>query len=99
MPSVIQIGPYRFAVELNETADSGQFLHESQKILIGPENGPDARADTLLHEVLHGHFVLLGLREDISKKLEEKIVLALAPLLLDTLRKNPKLVAYLTHAD
>jgi hypothetical protein len=53
---------------------------------------PRARvAVTLLHEVVHAIFKIAGL----PNEKEEDTVTRLSPLLLDTLRRNPDLVAYL----
>lgn len=53
----------------------------------------------MLHEVLHACLYQTCLREmEVwGKNHEEAIVVALAPILLDTLRRNPKLVAYLVE--
>lgn len=99
LPKTVQIGPYTVNVEVVETADNGQFLLEDQRILISPAQKHDSTADTLLHEVLHGLFVTAGLRKHVvSEKVEEQLISALTPQLLDTLRRNPKLVTFLTDA-
>lgn len=50
---------------------------------------------TLLHEALHAVWSTTGLRQ-LDNDLEEQVVVGLAPLLLDTLKRNPDLVAFLT---
>lgn len=47
--------------------------------------------DTLLHEILHACLFEVG------RGAQEEVVGALAPVLLYVLRKNPKLVEYLTE--
>lgn len=67
-----------------------------QQILVADDLAPDQERDTILHEVLHG---LLGMLNVIPKnKAEERVVMTLAPILLDTLRRNPALVTYLLTA-
>lgn len=71
-----------------------------QSILLAEKLGPDTEAETLLHEVLHQCLATAGVRldEDAAagvKELEERAVRSMAGALLATLRRNPKLVAYL----
>jgi hypothetical protein len=57
--------------------------------------------ETLLHECLHACWSLIGASEDVNDAVEERLTLRLAPVLLEMLRRNPALVAYLTdeHTD
>lgn len=96
LPTSIKIGAYTYDVGVRETADEGSFVHETQHITVAPNRGEDATADCLLHESLHAMFAILGFRKAaITDKQEEHIVSALSPLLLQTLRDNPKLVDFL----
>jgi hypothetical protein len=66
----------------------------------GSEHGPDQQRDTMLHEIIHV-VLLLSDMHDIpctfkNDRERERAVSVLATYLLDTLRRNPKLVAYLT---
>lgn len=101
-PRHVDVGPYRYKVVLDraaidrksvefEHALDGKFDLVGQTITLSPELGFDGLRDTLLHELLHALLVTL----ELDGKKEERIVLALAPLLLDTLRRNPKLVRFL----
>lgn len=108
MPKSVQVGSVRYAVQCDETAGLqakvneqttaclGSADHPAQLIRIDPNQGPDQLADTLLHEVMHAVFAFVGLHESPLAKHEERIVAALTPTLLDTLRRNPDLVAYVT---
>ena len=49
----------------------------------------------MLHETLHACFMVAGINNRMSDTLEEETINSLSPLLLDTLRRNPGLVAYL----
>lgn len=94
-PTKVQIGAVTYAVSL----DLGRIPDDKygytevgrQNIYIHPEQGPDQMADTLLHECLHGVWAQVALSSDA----EEVIIRSLTPLLLDTLRRNPKLTAFL----
>lgn len=108
LPQVIQVGPTRYTVKSDEMAALtaknqeknancvGSCNHSAQEILIDPNQGPDQTADTVLHEVLHAVFAAVGAHEGPLGRYEEQIVAALSTTLLDTLRRNPDLVAYLT---
>lgn len=97
-PQAIQIGPYRFTVEedkrLTEANNCyGRIDYTPQIIAIYPEMSQERTAAVLLHELLHGLWDLShlgGYEGD-----EEKTITALAPALLDTLRRNPDLVRYI----
>lgn len=99
-PESVELVGQRFAVEV--AADSrhlggdrmGQCRIAEQRILIRAELGADQARDTLLHEILHGLLDVAGLMRDEDER-EESIVHALSPLLLDALRRNPRLVSYL----
>jgi len=63
------------------------------RLMVNPNMPPDQIADTLLHEMLHAiwYTVQAGLDEDE----QERVVGSIASTLLDTLRRNPSLVAFL----
>lgn len=64
-------------------------------ITIRPGLSHDAEAEVLLHEVLHAVTGSVGLDETLGADTDEKVVRAITPTLLDTLRRNPALRAYL----
>lgn len=98
----VQVGPFRFKIKWSKKALNkhrlktdldavGLTLIDDQMILIDPHVGADMQRETLFHEVLHACWFVCGFRE--TKKLtEEQTIVALSPVLLDTLRRNPKLV-------
>lgn len=105
-PGKLRIGPLRVRVKVDRAAmdrastDHGeQLLGQADvatcRILLEPMMTPDAMRETLLHEVLHYTCSLTGLSEHLGDKEEEQLVQRLSPILLDTLQRNPKLVAYL----
>lgn len=92
-PSKVQVGAIRYTI-INEPleGDAGETREYFQRIAISTGMGPDAERDTMLHEVLHAIWRQTPFRQHDE---EERIIQALAPALLDTLRRNPKLTAYL----
>ena len=103
LPTHVQVGPIRYSLAVDQAAidhtgsgKAGNTNHPLQTILLSSEQGPDQEADTVLHEVLHA--CLHQSDGELSVEQEERLVLSLAPLLLDTLRRNPELVAYLMGA-
>ncbi len=76
--------------------DWGKTLLGAQRIILGTGQAPETLRDTVFHEVIHACFFNTGLASDDEfKAREEAIVRALTPILLDVLRRNPKLVTYL----
>lgn len=97
LPHEVQVGPYRMRVRLDRhlsehTATEGRCWVSRQEILLHPDNGPDRQAVVLLHEVLHALWIATGLQYHISLDESEPVIEALAPALVDTLRRNPDLV-------
>lgn len=105
LPDTIRIGPYRYRVVVDQAVVDaasreasahlcGSANHIEQTISLSPKLGPDARAEVLLHECIHGIFeqasIGRGLKGDV-----ERVVEVLGYGVLDLLRRNPDLVAYL----
>jgi hypothetical protein len=86
LPASVTIGPYTYPVVSDEAT------HIEHRILIDPHMSDEKTVVTLLHEVMHGCTDLAG-NSDLDN--EERIICALAPILLDTLRRNPDLVSAL----
>jgi hypothetical protein len=106
LPARLHIGPLTYIVEANEErsrdsecygfADTGRTV-----IVVDPAMSASKTRETVMHETLHtlmelvgvskgGKFALLADQDD-----EERLVTALAPWLLDTLRRNPALATFL----
>lgn len=109
MPTSVRVGPFTYRVtsdraEMNqrcrdETADLlGHCDRRAGVISIEPNQSPDQKRDSLLHESLHGITDLIGLAADMSDAEEEQLVRRLSPAILAFLRDNPKVVAFLTEA-
>lgn len=61
----------------------------------GGEQSADQMRDTMLHEVIHAVVRLTYQEKAFAKNDDEDAVGAIATHLLDTLRRNPELAAYL----
>jgi hypothetical protein len=108
MPDEITVGPFTYTVsddrhdvDRASFEEKDQLLggchHTSLRIVIEPDQHPAVAAETLLHEVLHCCTQVAGLLDELGERREEQVVRRLAPLLLDVLRRNPDLVAWLTR--
>ena len=107
LPKQIQIGPLVYEVKTDKTTINQATVDGSTTfwahirfgqldILIDADQQLHHQQMTLLHEVLHGCFHVTML----DKKWEETAVRLLSGPLLDTLRRNPDLVAFqLAHAE
>lgn len=95
-PAVIAVGPYAYIVESrapDNEDDKGITDHVAGVITIRPDMGADYTAETMTHELLHCVWNIAGIDEKVN---EEHVVSRLSAHLLDTLRRNPDLVTYLT---
>jgi hypothetical protein len=103
MPKAIQIGPYAITV-VNSTNLANELECDAalglglQQLVVREGYSRDYTAVSILHEVLHGVWRLAGLHHDLGDH-EERIVSSMDAALLDTLRRNPELVAYLIGDD
>ena len=100
-PSAVTVGPVTFTIQpdhalTNATQCWGHIDYARQAITIDPVGGDDHIAVTVLHELLHAHFHLGGIGD---RDNGEQTITKLSPLLLDTLRRNPGLVAYLIGGE
>lgn len=99
IPARIICGPYRYAVHIDEqrvteSSVRGTTNHLAGRIMIAGELCQEHRRKTLLHEVLHCCAIVTQERN--AKLTEEEWIGKMAAILLDTLQRNPELVAYLT---
>lgn len=104
IPESIQVGPYPYTVKIVERlrSDSGEKLagharHGQGIIEIDSEQSAICMRETLLHEVLHGVCSTVGLWDEKQTYTEESFIRCVTAMLLDTLRRNPALVEYLTE--
>jgi len=102
-PKRLLIGHLNLTVEYNldETIAQdawGYYVEPTRRITLRPGMNPDKEREVMLHEVLHAA-VTAGNLSMASDEDEERVVAGLTGPLLDALRRNPKLVAYLTSQE
>lgn len=95
----VLVGPYEYSItydpNIRQAGDVvGLFGADMESILIDPQLGRMKERETVLHEVRHGIWHMC-LSDELSDKQEEKVIKRETPLLLDVLRRNPRLVKYL----
>lgn len=97
LPATIVVGPYRYAVvddkPFTDSHDAWGFIqYAAQRIVYDASAAPERLRVALMHEVLHAIHDLVNTR---GEKWEEGQVTQDAGLLVDVLRRNPALVAFL----
>jgi hypothetical protein len=97
-PKKIKIGYANYTVveddeRLKENAAGGMHAPNSSRIYVETEQENDYAKMALLHEVLHGCAHVSSVPTDDTQ--EELFVAIISPNLLQALRDNPQLVAYL----
>jgi hypothetical protein len=107
IPKRIEVGPYIVKVVNDDDAMKiarsdweqpdaiGLYESMGQTIFVHPEVSPEVEREVLLHEVLHAIFYATSLHNTYNSEQEEQIVSAYSVILLDTLKRNPKLVRYI----
>ena len=106
---MVQVGPMVYRVSTDEERhrqycdDLGRYYygwadHQHLTINLDPHLPPGQMQDTLLHEVEHCLWSVSGLRGRM-KLTEEDIIRHLTSLRLDTLQRNPMVVAYLMQKE
>lgn len=109
-PNRVQVGPYSFTIDFDpithnsvEIAEGeklyGRVDFPSQTINVNPGQEKDSLADTILHEILHAVIYISGLQKRFEGNSEEELITPMATTLLDTLRRNPKLVDFLVGRE
>jgi hypothetical protein len=103
----MQIGPVSFSITEDKTEyleysknnephnAYGYMDYCSQRIILDKKQGPDNKADTLLHEIMHVIFTQVGGKEAFDDDDEEKIIIMFSTGLLDVMRRNKHVVEYL----
>jgi hypothetical protein len=98
-PRKVVVGPHSYQIvvdrlamdrvnsQAGETLD-GQCDCRTLTITIEPNLAATQMADTVVHELLHACFSLVGAGESVSADVEERLVRALGPVLLDLLRRR-----------
>jgi hypothetical protein len=96
IPRYLKIGPFTYTVELHEgywNKDDervyGEVDERTATINLDIDASPEMIRDSILHEILHA--ILLMYNKD-----DEDLVRLLAPMLLQVMRDNPKLMLAFT---
>lgn len=96
-PKNVVVGTLTYSVGVAPTLLEWGFIdYRAQKIVLADDAEVERRRITLLHEVLHACTEQVNLKDNDD---EETFVSRVSPLLLQVLRENPDLVAYLTRED
>lgn len=102
VPRTIRIGPHSYVVrrvtEAEMPEDNGDCNFDRLEIALQRGLRRSKAREILLHEVLHG-CTHPSLNQADRTFTDEDFVTAIAPALLQTLRDNPKLVAFLVEPD
>lgn len=100
-PKTLRVGTFKFDVVMDPTLAeeraAGRMKFIAQEILLQPGQAPDYERDTVLHESIHAVIAAVGFTNWFPEDKEEELVRTLSPLILQLLRDNPRLVAYLTE--
>jgi hypothetical protein len=103
LPSNITISTHVYTVTVKKLRNSlaGRIHYRKGEIAIYPAMPVSRERETLLHEVLHGIIQAVGSKYALEENGDEceAIIKAISPTLLDTLRRNPDLTAYLLGGD
>jgi hypothetical protein len=106
IPKLVQVGAFTFEVrckqghmnrkrlDADQASRIGNADYWRQTLDIAPDVADDQKRVTLLHEVIHACYMAGG-RSNSAELGEEAVIEFLAPMLLDTLRRNPDVAAYL----
>lgn len=105
-PKHVQVGPFRYRLVLDRAAidrisaaegDRHQGLSDTDRLVVtvDPDLHPQIVRETVVHELLHCCFSLIGASDALSHDAEESVVRRLAPVLYGALRANKGLVSWL----
>lgn len=102
IPEAIQVGPFRFKVvddsaHMASIGAAGEMDVASGRIVIDTTDCADRTRIAVIHELLHACWWMVA--RPYKEIEQEPMCQIFAPILLDTLRRNPALVAYLTEAE
>lgn len=107
-PRSLTIGPFKITIDTSKKAQErvdrdsdgplyGMWDGRQASILLSSRAADTIIKETLLHEMLHAIFELSGASSVHIKDsdTEEGIIRSATPMLLDTLKRNPRIVSYL----
>ena len=101
-PKTVIVGPKTYTIalsgeEIGKQDAEGVCFAKYEQIFLAPDLTPGTERVAMVHELIHACFDDVKVGGVLKKEDdEEKVCLTLAPRLLEVIRRNPKLVAYLT---
>lgn len=107
MPTTFELGPFTYTISTDpaeltawQAKDgqpdlAGRYDEATLSITLDGTHVVGYQREVLLHETLHAVFAVTGLEHDHDEMAEEKLIRRLCPTLLELLRRNPGLVAWL----
>lgn len=98
-PGTIQIGPIPYLVRGDDAYSDaagcwGRIDYARQEIVLDTRQAVEHLAVTLWHETMHGVAHMVG----VEREAAESFITRTDALLVDTLKRNPALVAFLLGA-
>lgn len=106
-PDHVTIGPFRYEVIYDEkqlgleSMDDatepawGHISFKAETIVLDPRRTEAGLRTSLIHEILHGVFDVVGVHHNLDDYNLESLIQTLDNMLTDTLRENPQLLLYL----
>lgn len=110
-PQWVQVGPYLYRVhwdraqmdharvEEGETDLNGRVRYRTAEVWVDPDMAPSYQRVVLLHEVLHAILELSGAVDYSMATTDDDVLRRIDAGLVDLLRRNPLLAAWLTAPD
>lgn len=107
-PKTVQVGPHPYRIKFDDTRCNdiecrGQTDADQLQIILNSKLPTSMVRETVLHELLHACLDVQGVNVGDKPLLDddehERLVRGLSPILLDVLRRNRDLAAFLLAED
>lgn len=100
LPAIVTVGPYRYDIveddgRIADEGANGKHYPDRLTIVYSTDPHPAKLQEVILHELMHALLTMAGLDQDLDEDHTEAVARRVTPWLLDVLRSNPDLVAYL----
>ena len=98
-PRTIKVGPHDYTIrpERRDGDDFAETHTDRCEIIVSGKQCQSQLRDTILHEIFHACSDLAGLRFEMGEENDERYARRMAPVFLDVLRRNPRLVEFLVE--
>lgn len=99
-PAIVTVGPHRYEIvkddgRISDEGANGKHYPDRLAIVYSTDPHPAKLQEVILHEVMHALLTAAGLDQELDDDHTESVARRVTPFLLETLRANPDLVAYL----